>query len=145
MSSELLARCPGIKAIDVYEAEKRALDLARVNLKDLESRAKIDYRWHDVSIGLPDKYDVIVTNPPFHAQRGVDRPDIGRRFINAAADSLSPGGALWLVANRHLPYENALSEHFSSVRTVVQAHGYKIIAAVRARSNKSASKAGAGR
>jgi 16S rRNA (guanine1207-N2)-methyltransferase len=137
LSAELLTRCPGVTTLDVYEAENRALELARVNLKQYESRAKLDYRWHDVSIGLPDEYDVIVTNPPFHAQRGIDRPDIGKRFIAVAADSLRPGGKLWLVANRHLPYELVLSENFESVRTVVQQHGYKIIAAVRSRKSSS--------
>lgn len=133
LSAELLTRCPGIKALDVYEAENRALELARVNLKSFEARTPIDYRWHDVAAGLPDTYDVIVTNPPFHAQRGVDRPDIGRRFISAAAESLRPGGQLWLVANRHLPYEKVLTENFNVVRAVVDRHGYKIIEAVRAR------------
>lgn len=133
LSAELLTRCPRITALDVYEAENRALDLARENLKQFEERATLNYRWHDVSIGLPDEYDVIVTNPPFHAQRGIDRPDIGKRFIAVAAESLRPGGSLWLVANRHLPYEAVLSENFDSVRTVVQRHGYKIIAAVRSR------------
>jgi 16S rRNA (guanine1207-N2)-methyltransferase len=133
LSAELLTRCAGITTLDVYEAENRALELARVNLKQFEGRATLNYRWHDVSIGLPDEYDVIVTNPPFHAQRAIDRPDIGKRFIAVAADSLRPGGSLWLVANRHLPYEAVLSENFDSVRTVVQQHGYKIIAAVRSR------------
>ena len=32
LSAELLARCPGITALDLYEAEARALDLARRNL-----------------------------------------------------------------------------------------------------------------
>jgi 16S rRNA (guanine1207-N2)-methyltransferase len=137
LSSELLTRCPGIKTLDVYEAENRALELARVNLQSFEARTPIDYRWHDVAAGLPDTYDVIVTNPPFHAQRGIDRPDIGRRFIAVAADSLRPGGKLWLVANRHLPYEAALGESFNPVRTVVQKHGYKIIEAMRARATKA--------
>ena len=136
LSAELLTRCSGIRALDVYEAENRALELARVNLKNFEARTPIDYRWHDVAAGLPDTYDVIVTNPPFHAQRGLDRPDIGRRFISVAADALRPGGRLWLVANRHLPYEQVLSENFDVVRTVVQRHGYKIVAAVRSRSTR---------
>ena len=138
LSAELLTRCAGISSLDVYEAENRALELARVNLKSFEARMPVNYRWHDVAAGLPDKYDVIVTNPPFHAQRGIDRPDIGRRFISVAADSLRPGGRLWLVANRHLPYENALSENFDRVHTVVQRHGYKIIEAVRARATRAA-------
>lgn len=141
LSAELLSRCPGITALDAYEAENRALELARVNLKSFEARTPIDYRWHDVAAGLPDTYDVIVTNPPFHAQRALDRPDIGRRFIAVAADSLRPGGKLWLVANRHLPYEKVLGASFDSVRTVVQQHGYKIIEAVRARAARKSAKA----
>ena len=137
LAAELLTRCPGITSLDVYEAENRALALARTNLQSFEARTPIQYRWHDVSAGLPGTYDVIVTNPPFHAQRGIDRPDIGRRFITVAAESLRPGGKLWLVANRHLPYESVLSGSFDVVRTVVQQHGYKIIQAVRARSSGS--------
>lgn len=137
LAAELLMRCPGIATLDVYEAEQRALELARVNLQSVAGR--VNYRWHDVSAGLPEAYDVIVTNPPFHAQRGIDRPDIGRRFITVAAESLRPGGRLWLVANRHLPYEAVLSENFPVVRTVVQRHGYKIIEAVRAKASSKAS------
>lgn len=136
LSAELLTRCAGITALDVYEAEDRALELARVNLKSFEARTPVDYRWHDVAAGLPNTYDIIVTNPPFHAQRGLDRPDIGRRFIVVAADALRPGGRLWLVANRHLPYESVLSDNFDVVRTVAQRHGYKIIEAVRSRSGR---------
>jgi 16S rRNA (guanine1207-N2)-methyltransferase len=107
------------------------LDLAQQNLQPFERRTEINYRWHDVAAGLTHKYDVIVTNPPFHAQRGVDRPDIGRRFISVAADALNRRGRLWLVANRHLPYESALAAEFSEVRTVTQQHGFKIVEAVK--------------
>jgi 16S rRNA (guanine1207-N2)-methyltransferase len=135
LAAELLERCPNIVALDCYEAERRALDLAKQNLQRFESRAAIAYRWHDVTAGLNGSYDVIVTNPPFHAQRGIDRPDIGRRFIAVAAESLKPGGRLWLVANRHLPYEAVLNDSFGKARIVVQAHGYKIVEAVRAKSS----------
>jgi 16S rRNA (guanine1207-N2)-methyltransferase len=64
----------------------------------------------------------------------VDRPDIGRRFVTVAAQALAGGGRLWLVANRHLPYEAELSRGFAAVRTVAQAHGFKVIEAVKARS-----------
>ena len=131
LSAELLARAPNITALDVYEAERRALDLARRNLSDLQQRAALLFHWHDVTRGLHRKYDVIVTNPPFHAQRGVDRPDIGRRFIETAAESLNEGGRLWLVANRHLPYESVLNASFGTVRIVTQQHGYKIVEAIK--------------
>ena len=131
LSAELLERCPGIDALDVYEAEYRALELAERNLAAQRSRIALGFHWHDVTIGLPHRYDVIVTNPPFHTQTHTDRPDIGRRFIVVAAQALNPGGRLWLVANRHLPYELVLDENFGTVRTVKQAHGYKIVEAVK--------------
>jgi 16S rRNA (guanine1207-N2)-methyltransferase len=129
LASELLTRCPRIGAVDLYEADARSLELARRNLAAFGSRATLQYCWHDVTAGLPRTYDVIVTNPPFHAQQGVDRPDVGRQFIAAAADALNEGGQLWLVANRHLPYETVLGASFGDARTVVQQHGYKIVTA----------------
>lgn len=131
LTHELLQRCAGITSVDVYEAEHRALTLAKRNLQSFESRCKLQYHWHDVAAGLTAKYDVILTNPPFHAQRGVDRPDIGRRFISVAAAALNRRGRLWLVANRHLPYEAALAAEFSEVRTVTQQQGFKIVEAIK--------------
>jgi len=132
LSVELLQRCPGITSLDLYEAEGRALDLARHNMKPFAGRAALNFEWHDVTISLPRRYDVILTNPPFHAQGSMDRPDIGRAFIVAAAEALIPGGRLWLVANRHLPYESVLDARFGTVRIVTQAQGFKIIEAVKA-------------
>ena len=131
LSVELLARCPKVTALDLYEAEGRALELARRNLAEAEKSIPIEYRWHDVTSGLPRAYDAIVTNPPFHTQSRSERPDVGRRFIAVAAASLNPGGRLWLVANRHLPYETILKASFGRVRIVTQQHGYKIVEALR--------------
>jgi 16S rRNA (guanine1207-N2)-methyltransferase len=133
LAVELLQRCPGIASLDLYEAESRALDLARTNLAPFAERIPLDFRWHDVTTGLPQRYDVIVSNPPFHAQGRAERPDIGRAFIAAAAQALVPGGRLWLVANRHLPYEAALGTGFGAVRIVAQRDGFKVVEAVKAR------------
>ena len=60
------------------------------------------------------------------------RTRIGRAFIAAAAAALKPGGRLWLVANRHLPYEQALARGFGEVRKLADAGGFKVIHAVKA-------------
>jgi 16S rRNA (guanine1207-N2)-methyltransferase len=131
LASEVLARCRAVTALDLYEAEARALELARGNLQPFAGKVALDFHWHDVTAGLPRRYDFIVSNPPFHAQGRADRPDIGRRFIAAAADALNPGGQLWLVANRHLPYEAVLDARFGNVRTVAQRDGFKVVNAIK--------------
>ncbi len=131
LSSVVLARCPGVTALDVVEAEARALACARTNLEAMAPGATLEFLWHDVTRGLPRRYDFIVTNPPFHTLRGETQPGIGRAFIAAAADALAPRGSLWLVANRNLPYEEALGARFASVRTVVQQGGFKVVEAVK--------------
>lgn len=130
LAAELIARCPRIAAVDLYEAEARALDLARENLANEAARVELGFHWHDVTVGVPGRYDVIVSNPPFHQGRA-DQPGLGRAFIAAAADALRAGGRFWLVANRHLPYEDALAARFASVRTVAVQDGFKVIEAIK--------------
>ena len=72
------------------------------------------------------KFDVIIMNPPFHDGRDAD-PLLGIKFITVAASSMRNGGDLWLVANKHLPYENAMSEAFETSRTVIEAQGFKVL------------------
>ena len=131
LAAQLLQRCAAIRVLDVFDAEQRALQLAQLNLARYAPRVALQYHWHDVTGGLPDSYDVIVSNPPFHAQQSAHRPDLGRAFIAAAAAALRAGGSLWLVANRHLPYESALGANFGRVRIVAQHDGFKVIEAIK--------------
>ncbi|MDQ2702413.1 MAG: methyltransferase [Pseudomonadota bacterium] len=129
LAGQVLARCPGVSALDLYETDPRALQLARENLAAWNAQVPVSFHLHDVTMGLPRRYDAIVSNPPFHAHGAGERVDIGRAFIAAAAAALHPGGRLWLVANRHLPYEGVLDASFGSVRTVAQRGGFKVIEA----------------
>ena len=88
--------------------------------------------WHDATCGLPQRYDTIVSNPPFHQGRA-DLPELGRAFITSAADALVPDGRLLLVANRHLPYEAHLGQRFGIVRTLATQDGFKVIEATGVR------------
>ncbi len=131
LSVELLRRCPGIVSLDLFEAEARALELARANVEALAPDIPVDYHWHDVARGVPGRFDLVVMNPPFHAGRAAE-PSLGNAFIAAARAALVPGGRLLLVANRHLPYEAALDSGFASVRRLREAEGFKVVEARRA-------------
>ncbi|MEO7014470.1 MAG: class I SAM-dependent methyltransferase [Dokdonella sp.] len=129
LACETLHRCSRIEAIDLYEAEARAVEPARINidnaLAQLDRPVEASIHWHDVSSGLPHRYDAIISNPPFHQGRA-DQPELGQSFIAAAAKALKPDGNLWLVANRHLPYEQTLGARFNNVKTVILKEGFKV-------------------
>jgi 16S rRNA (guanine1207-N2)-methyltransferase len=129
LSDQLLRKCPDIDALDLYEAERDALDAAKRNLGLVMVRVKQRFLWHDVTQGIGSrKYDFIVMNPPFHEGRQPD-PRLGMKFIAAASAGLKPHGQLWLVANRQLPYEGVLAEAFSSHRLVIQDGNFKVLTA----------------
>jgi 16S rRNA (guanine1207-N2)-methyltransferase len=132
LAAQLIARCPGITALDLYEAEARALEPARINLeqamREHQRELAVGVQWHDVTTGVAQRYDAVVCNPPFHQGRA-DLPELGRAFIAQAARALLPHGRLLLVANRHLPYEATLAAHFEQVRTLVIQDGFKVIEA----------------
>jgi len=131
LAGEVIARNPEVAAMDLYEADARALDVSRANLgtaKDVE----LGFHWQDATGGLArNDYDFIVSNPPFHEGRA-DRPELGKAFIASASAALRPGGRFYLVANRHLPYEAMLASSFARVRTLADEAGFKVIEAVRA-------------
>jgi 16S rRNA (guanine1207-N2)-methyltransferase len=136
LSCEVLQRCEKVQSLHLYEAQAQALELARVNLAGCSAAAgrpiALEFHWHDVTRGLPGRYDFIVTNPPFHQGRA-DEPELGQAFLRAAARALTAQGRLLLVANRHLPYEQTLSAHFHATRVLADAQGFKVIQACEPR------------
>jgi 16S rRNA (guanine1207-N2)-methyltransferase len=124
----VLDGCEGVRELHAFEAEGRALEPLRDNLRVHAGEAQVHVHWHDVTAGLPGQYDAIVSNPPFHQGRS-DRPELGQGFINAAADALSPDGQCYIVANRHLPYEATFARRFEQVRVLADRSGFKVFAA----------------
>ena len=121
--------CDGITRLDLIEADHAAVVAARVNVTD--RRAQVI--WADATTFAPDApYDAVLCNPPFHEIRRAD-PSLGRRFIFAAAAMLTPRGVLWLVANRHLPYEAALTDGFRDVTELPGPPAFKLYRAARPR------------
>ncbi|WP_421982053.1 class I SAM-dependent methyltransferase [Roseibium sp.] len=136
LARTVLEKAPKVTSIDLYEAEKRALDLAEDNLSAFKGKRAMNGVWCDVTKGIEGPYDFIVSNPPFHQTGKADRADVGQGFIKAAAAGLRPGGEFYMVANRHLPYERTLSAVFADVTQLADEGGYKVIRAVKAKGGR---------
>lgn len=118
-----------LQTLDLVEADRIALGCAMQNVDD--SRAR--FHWADATRFTSDhRLDAVVMNPPFHTGRSAE-PELGRAFIEAAARLLAPHGQLWLVANRHLPYEAALAACFAETGEVAGDTRFKVLRAARPR------------
>lgn len=112
---------PRVAGLTLVDIDRRAIEASRRNIDD----ARAHFLWADMRTAKLEGLDFIVTNPPFHDGGAEDRT-LGLAFIRKAAESLRRGGVCYLVANRHLPYEEALTEAFSSVVPLTQEQGFKI-------------------
>ncbi|MBA2286959.1 MAG: methyltransferase [Ktedonobacteraceae bacterium] len=81
---------------------------------------------------IEQRFDLVVTNPPFHIG-GIQTTAIAERFIREAAQVLRPPrGRFYLVANRFLKYEPALRASFKLVEEVGGDTRYKVLRALPA-------------
>lgn len=125
LAAPVLAR-DGVKSLDLIEAEALSLNCAKLNVSD----SRVTFHWADATRFDGGGFDGIVMNPPFHTSRASD-PGLGQTFIQAAARLLPPHGKLWMVANRHLPYEATLNECFRNVDMIGGNGAFKVFHANR--------------
>ncbi|GHD15464.1 class I SAM-dependent methyltransferase [Tianweitania populi] len=121
-----LIRRERIRSVDLYEADHASLEAARTALQGTEK--PMAFFWKDL-VGEPVErvYDAVVMNPPFHASGHAAEPDLGAGLIRAAAKALKGKGRLFLVANRGLPYERALTAVFAETGELTRNDDYKIL------------------
>lgn len=79
---------------------------------------------------LQQRFDVVVTNPPFHVGKATDL-NVPMQFIQDAWEVLGAGGRLHLVANRTLPYEQAIRHRFGNVANLHDGPRFKVLTATR--------------
>lgn len=131
LARAILAR-DGVTALDLVEAEDAALSCARLNITD----PRAVFHWADATSFRPAQpVGAVVCNPPFHTSRDAD-PALGIAFLVAAHRMLSGSGTLYLVANRHLPYDRILTGLFRDVDQIGGDTAFKITRAavpIRAR------------
>lgn len=126
LSREILCH-DDVKKLYAIDDDVRAVARTKANCKD----ARLETLCVDITRGnLPTRLDAIVMNPPFH-MHGTESKKLGQTFIERAAQSLKKGGKLYMVANRHLPYERVIGTCFAAQNTLYTGEGFKIIEAVK--------------
>ncbi len=137
--SHHILRHDAVTQCHLIETNHDALECAKVNICD----PRAQFHWADaLNFNAESHFDTVVTNPPFHTGRVAD-PSLGRAFIDATSRLLRPRGVVWLVANRHLPYEQHLSALFKEVSEVNGDTSFKIFRAANPR--PTTAKSGKGR
>lgn len=118
----------GADRVDLTDANLPAVQAAAENIRRLGltgCRAVAG----DVYDAIGDeRYDLIVSNPPFHRGKTVDT-SVADRLINGAPDHLTTGGTLVIVANAFLAYGKRMERVFRRVETVTATRRYQVLRA----------------
>lgn len=119
----------GAARVDMLDASLLAVAAARENIARL-GLTGASAEPSDALEAAGGAYDLVASNPPFHAGRAVDTA-AAEAFIAQAAALLAPGGRLLLVANRFLPYERHIAPHLAPVTVVAANRSYRVLAGER--------------
>lgn len=122
LSARVLNASSDVRALHLVEDNVTALNCAEQNVTD----ARAAFHWADALYWQADRaVDFVIMNPPFHTGRSAT-PELGLGFIRSSARILRPGGQLYMVANAHLPYEEALAREFASVELLTRTSRFKV-------------------
>ncbi len=118
----------GAKQVDMVDVNRFAVAATKKNIvKNKINNASVfiaaDNRFEE-----NNKYDLIISNPPFHIGKKVNY-QVTKRFFKKAALWLNSKGKLVVVANQFIPYEKDLKKYFSKTRVVFRNNKYKVVEA----------------
>lgn len=123
----------GAKTVVMSDVNTLAVDYAQMNAKinQLSDRVMI-FPAADLNlpriVGVPSKFDLILSNPAFHQGRKVDK-SMADQIITKLPSLLKPGGRLLLVANRFLNYDSSLRLISKQVTKLAEDNYFHVIEA----------------
>ncbi|MHA7879363.1 MAG: methyltransferase [Saccharospirillum sp.] len=108
-----------------------AVDSTRHNVQQSGVTERCEVIWSDGMSQVPaQRFDMLITNPPFHT--GIrTHYEPSERFFLEADHWLKPGGELWWVANDFLNYQALLGRSFQSVSEVDRGQGFRVYRAIK--------------
>jgi 16S rRNA (guanine1207-N2)-methyltransferase len=79
-----------------------------------------------------NKYDLILSNPPFHTGHAVDY-QIAQAMIDQSFQALNPGGQMIIVANRFIRYDHLIKAIFGNVTTLTESGKFHVLSGLKSR------------
>lgn len=104
----------GTSSVDLIDVNLLAVQAAKENIRRLGLDQCRVLAGDVYPGGEGDRYDLIVSNPPFHRGKAIDYT-VADRLIGDAHAHLRPGGSLLIVANAFLAYGRRLERVFGEV------------------------------
>jgi len=123
-----IARLASNGFVTMVDASLVSVALARHNIAESGLRNISVLAGDGAQAVLSQRFDLVVTNPPFH-QGGIQTTEIAERFMREGSQVLRPGGRFYLVANRFLKYEPTLRAHFKKINEVGGNTRFKVLRA----------------
>ncbi len=100
----LFAALHGATSVDLIDSNLIAIHAAEENIRRYNLNLVRAFASDVLGSAAEKRYDLILSNPPFHSGREVDY-QIAEEFIRQSRLALQPGGKLIIVANRFIRYE----------------------------------------
>ncbi len=116
----------GAKSVTMLDDDLFSVASCRLSVSAFE-QAQVLHSDVDSALDLGQKFDLVVTNPPFHLGKDLSL-SVAQEFIRVAGQRLVKGGELWLVANHFLPYEELMGQ-IGPVRELHRVQGFKVLVA----------------
>jgi len=118
----------GASHVDLVDADLCSVSAARENVVINEASNAVAFPSDLFSAVLDREYDVILSNPPFHAGKATDF-SVASALVAQARQVLGPGGKLIIVSNESLGYAQQLQAAFGKVKCLRRDRGYVVLSA----------------
>ncbi|MFT6986749.1 MAG: 16S rRNA (guanine1207-N2)-methyltransferase [Psychromonas sp.] len=123
----ILKKHPDLE-IDLVDISAYALESAKLSL--IKNKLKGEVFPSDVFSEVNKKYNLLLSNPPFHSGKQTDYL-AAETFINQAPNYLLDHGKLSIVANKFLNYEPLLSKVFPVLQITQENNKFKMLTCIK--------------
>ena len=122
----LLASRMGAAHVDLVDIDLLSIASARENtvLNDIRNAQVMPSDLLSAVTGR--RYNLVVTNPPFHVGIATDY-EVAHALIVQAKNVLEPDGRLIVIANKFLRYDRLMSTVFGNVNCLSETNRYHLL------------------